>query len=215
MRTTHPRTQATRQPLLILGRTRIVARRLETAATSLGYSPHHASGVDDVAAGLPAYGHVLAHASSLKRHDGNRLAQVARDGQLVAVVERGHLLEAIALAECASAWLVFDEASECSPAALTIALGGYCGFPADLAPAIALDQQRLRAVQALNQEERDVLSVLGRGEGDRMIAHRLSLPTGRVTYLVRRLTERFGFTNRQATAVFAARHALTERRVGG
>lgn len=194
-----------RPRLLIVARARGVAGALETAAVGLGYRVEHAHGFDDAATQLPRYRAVLLHAASLKPPDDRRFALAAGDRPFVVVIERGRLLDAVALAGHASGWLVLHDPMACLEPALWLVLSGYCSLPAELDVPAALDRQRVEKLDTLTLEERTVLSCLGRGERDRTIARRLGIPLARETYLVRRLIGKLRVTNRQTVAVFAAR----------
>jgi len=103
-----------------------------------------------------------------------------------------------------NSFVLTDENLAYLPTLVTLSRYGLSIMPRDIDSASISSNPHLRRMSCLSSQDREVLSELGRGSSNKVIACRLNLSVAMVKFNVRRIIAVLEFRNRTEAAVFSA-----------
>lgn len=134
------------------------------------------------------------------RSIGRRLA--ASKPPVIVLLREDQLLHGLSVMAPGQRLIVLDETTPNIAEAIELSLEGLVVIPERILRHIRSDSIRVDSLDALTDEERTVLSLVGDGASNNRIAQRLSMPISRAKSIVRSIISKLGMPNRTAVAVF-------------
>lgn len=152
----------------------------------------------------------LAQFKSFGRRISKQFDEIREITKIILVLREAELMEALDYVDWCDGFLFIDRQPERLNEIIDLAVHGYCIFPTSLLSVLVSHHLRLDIMPTLSKNEINVLTLLGRGLTNRVIAQGLGFRDSTVKNYVRSILKKMHFRNRTEAGIFAFRHLLAK-----